>query len=118
MSDLTVAAIDELVDVCKALDPPLGVSMDPKDVEPGRGGWLSLDEIRTTNVAGDLELRCNLYLIAPDHDPHRALAALAPMLNSLRTRVTPDGPVVPIGVVMPHSPTPLPALRVPVYLYT
>lgn len=113
-----MAPVDELVDLCKTLDPPLGVSMDPADVEPGRGGWLAIEEIRTANAAGDLELRCQLYLIAPDQDPRRALAALTPMLNSLRTKVTPDGPVVPIGVVMPHSPTPLPALRVPVYLYT
>jgi hypothetical protein len=118
MSDLSVAPVDELVALCGALDPPLGVSMDPADVNPGRGGWLALEEIRPVNVAGALELRCQLYLIAPDLDPVRALGVLTPMLNSLRTVVTPDGPVVPQGVVMPDSPTPLPALRVPVYLYT
>lgn len=117
-TDLDFAAVDELVALCAALDPPLGVSMDPAEVNPGRGGWLALDEIRTANVAGQLELRCSLFLIAPDLDPKRALAGLAPMLNQLRTVVTPDGPVVPQGVVLPDSPTPMPALRVPVYLYT
>lgn len=118
MSDLTVAPVDQLVQLCKDLDPPIGVSMNPADVRPGKGAWLSVDEIRSANVAGDVELRCSLYLVAPDQDPKRALATLTPMFNRLRTVLTPDGPVVPIGVVMPNSPTPLPSLRVPVYLYT
>jgi hypothetical protein len=117
-TDLTFAPVDELVGLCAALDPPLGVSMDPAEVNPGRGGWLALDEIRTANLRGQLELRCSLFLISPDIDPKRALSLLAPMLNRLRTVLTPDGPVVPQGVVLPDSPTPMPALRVPVYLYT
>lgn len=117
-TELSFAPVDQLVQLCAAMDPPLAVSMDPADVNPGRGGWLALDEVRTLNVAGHLELRCSLYLIAPDLDPQRALAKLAPMLNQLRTVLRPDGPVVPQGVVMPGDPTPLPALRVPVYLYT
>lgn len=116
--DLTLAPVEELVQLCAQLDPPLGVSMDPAQVNPGRGAWLALDEVRVTNLAGQLQLRCSLFLIAPDLDPQRALAKLAPMLNTLRTVVQPDGPVTPQGVVMPDSPTPLPALRVPVYLYT
>lgn len=115
---LDFAPVDQLVQLCAELDPPLGVSMDPAEVNPGRGGWLALDEIRATNLAGQLELRCSLYLIAPDVDPRRALVKLAPMLNRLRTVVRPDGPVVPQGVVLPDSPTPMPALRVPVHLYT
>ncbi len=117
-TDLDFAPVDELIGLCRDLDPPLGVSMDPAEVNPGRGGWLAIDEIHAANVRGDLELRCSLFLIAPDIDPKRALGKLAPMLNRLRTIITPDGPVVPQGVVMPDSPTPLPALRVPIYLYT
>lgn len=117
MSDLTTAPIDELVELCADLAPPLAVSMDPADVNLP-GAWLNLDEVRPLNVAGDLELRCSLYLIAPDQDPKRALGILGPMLNRFRTVWAPDGPVVPMGVVMPHSPTPMPALRVPVYLHT
>jgi len=116
--DLSFAPVDQLVQLCKQLDPPLGVSMDPAEVNPGRGGWLALDEVRAANLAGQLELRCSLFLIAPDTGPGRALGTLAGMLNRLRTVVRPDGPVVPQGVVLPDSPTPLPALRVPVYLYT
>lgn len=115
---MSVAPVDELVDLCAALDPPLGVSMDPAEVNPGRGGWLALDEVRVANLAGQLELRCSLFLIAADLDPKRALATLAPLFNRLRTVLQPDGPVVPQGVVMPDSATPLPALRVPIYLYT
>lgn len=117
MSDLTTAPIDQLVEACAALDPPIAVTMNPADVNPP-GAWLNIDELRTLNLAGDLELRCSLYLIAPDQDPKRALAILAPMLNRLRAVWNPDGPVVPQGVVLPDSPTPLPALRVPVYLHT
>jgi len=116
--DVSFAPVDQLVQLCADLEPPLGVSMDPAEVNPGRGGWLALDEMRPANLAGQWELRCSLFLISPDVDPKRALAKLAPMLNRLRTVVTPDGPVVPQGVVLPDSPTPLPALRVPVYLYT
>lgn len=116
--DLSFAPVDELVELCAALDPPLGVSMDPAEVNPGRGGWLALDEIRPANMAGAWELRCSLFLISPDVDHKRALVKLAPMLNRLRTVVRPDGPVVPQGVVLPGDPTPMPALRVPVYLYT
>lgn len=117
-TDLTFAPVDELVELCAQLDPPLGVSMDPAEVNPGRGGWLALDEVRPANVRGELELRCSLYLIAPDLDPKRALVKLAAMVNAVRTVITPDGPVTPQGVVMPGDPTPLPALRVPIYLYT
>lgn len=117
MSDLTTAPIDALIDACKALDPPLAVTMNPADVNPP-GAWLNVDDIRVANLAGDLELRCSLYLIAPDQDPKRALGILGPMLNRLRAVWDPDGPVVPMGVVLPDSPTPLPALRVPVYLHT
>lgn len=117
-TDEVSVAIDQLVDLCRNLAPPLFVSMDPADVNPGRGAWLALDQIRPANVAGDLELRCSLFLISSDQDPRRALAALAPRLRALLSVVVPDGPVVPQGVVMPDSPTPLPALKVPVNLYT
>jgi hypothetical protein len=116
--DLSFAPVDQLVELCKQLDPPLGVSMDPAEVNPGRGGWLSVDEIRVANLRGQLELRCSLFLISPDIDPKRALGKLAPMLNRLLTVVAPDGPVITQGVVLPDSPTPMPALRVPIHLYT
>jgi hypothetical protein len=117
MSDLTTAPIDDLVAQLAALDPPLAVTMNPADVNPP-GGWLNIDEIRTLNLSGDLELRCSLYLIAPDQDPKRALGILGPMLTRLRGVWVPDGPVVPQGVVLPDTPTPVPALRVPVHLHT
>lgn len=109
-------SVDELVDQLAALDPPLRVSMDPASVNPA-GGWLAVDEVRQPNLAGEVELRCSLFLIVADLDPYRATAKLLPMLAQLRTVASPDGPVVPQGVVMPGDPTPLPALRVPLYLY-
>lgn len=118
MSDVTLSSIDELVTLCASLDPPLPVSMDPANVNPP-GGWLAIDEVRpAVTLGGDVELRCSLYLIAPDLDPRRALGKLVPQLNALTAAgLRADGPVTPQGVVLPGDPTPLPSLRVPVYLY-
>lgn len=95
----------------------LFASMDPAAVNTP-GGWLAIDELRVHNVAGNLQLRCSLYLITDDTDPLRAVAKLAELHTTALTVLTPDGPVLTQGVVLPDTPTPLPALRVPVYLYT
>ncbi len=118
MSDLTFAAVDQLVALCAAMDPPLAVSMDPASVNPP-GGWLAGDEVAlAVTLDATVELRCSLYLIAPDLDPRRALAKLAPLVVQLADAgVRPDGPVTPQGVVMPGDPTPLPALRFPIHLH-
>lgn len=92
-------------------------SMDPAAVNTP-GGWLAVDELRPATVAGGLQLRCSLYLIANDADPLRAVTKLAELHTKTLTVLTPDGPVLTQGVVLPDTPTPLPALRVPVYLYT
>lgn len=117
MSDVTLASVDQLIALCKSLTPPIGVSLDPAQVNTP-GGWLAIDEVRPcATLAGDVELRCSLYLIAADVDPRRALGKLVPMLTQLGDVLSPDGPVTPQGVVLPDSPTPLPALRVPLFLY-
>jgi len=115
MADLTTAPIEQLLDALKAAG--VFASMDPAKVNLP-GGWLALDEVRPHSLAGRLQLRCALYLIAPDKDALRAVGVLTGLYNKARTVLTPDGPVVTQGVVMPDSPTPLPALRVPVHLYT
>lgn len=92
-------------------------STDPADLNVP-AAWVNLDSIDVVNVAGDLELRCRVFLIAPDTSPLRAMEILADLYTRVRQVLSPDGPVVTQGVVMPGDPTPLPALSVPVNLYT
>jgi hypothetical protein len=115
VSDLTTAPLEELLDALK--DAEVFTSMDPAKVNLP-GGWLALDEVRGRTLAGGLQLRCSLYLITSDRSTLRAVGVLTDLYNKARTVLTPDGPVVTQGVVMPDSPTPLPALRVPVHLNT
>lgn len=92
-------------------------SMDPAEVNlPGY--WLAVDEMRPRTLRGELQLRCSVFLISGDRDARRAVGTLADLFTTVRTVLTPDGPVVTQGVVLPDSPTPLPALRVPVYINT
>lgn len=115
MDDLDLTQLDALLAALEGAG--LFASMDPAEVNLP-GGWLALDEVRPFNLAGNLQLRCSLYLISADKDARRAVGVLAGLFNTARTVLTPDGPVVTQGVVMPSDPTPLPALRVPIYLYT
>lgn len=114
MADLT-APLTELLDLLAAAD--VRATMNPGEVETP-GAWLSLEEVTTANVAGQDRLACALYLITGDTDALRALGQLSPELAKVRTVLTPDGPVTTTAVVLPSGPTPLPALRVPVHLYT
>lgn len=113
MAELTTDALKELIQLLE--DADVFTAMDPAEVNTP-GGWLALDEIRRRNVAGQLQLRCSLYLIAPDVSPLEAVAILADLFTKTTTVLTPDGPVVTQGVVLPDSPTPLPGLRVPINL--
>ena len=109
------APLTELLELLGSVD--VQASMDPAELNLP-AAWLALDEVRTANVRGSLELRCRLFLISPDTDPLRAVGLLGDLRDKVTTVLSPDGPVVAQGVVMPGDPTPLPALSVPVYLYT
>lgn len=115
MDALTPAPFAELLTALQAAE--LEASMDPADLNLP-GCWLALDQFRGVNVQGNLRLECRLFLIAGDRDPLRAIEALGELHTKMLQVLTPDGPVVSQGVVMPGDPTPLPALSVPVYLYT
>lgn len=112
---LTTEPLTELIDALAA--GGVFTSMDPAKVNLP-GGWLALDEVRRLNVAGDLQLRCSLYLITGDRDTLRAVERLGTLYTAATNVLTPDGPVVAQGVVLPSDPTPLPALRVPINLTT
>lgn len=113
--ELTFAPVAELVDLLSATG--LQASQDPAELNMP-GAWVTVDQIIPSALAGGWEIKALVFLIAADQDYARATAALAEAFNLLHTVVTPDGPVQPQGVIMPGDPTPLPALRVPVSLFT
>lgn len=113
--ELTMAPIDQLVDTLAGVG--IKASMEAAELNLP-GVWIAVDELRTVNLANSLELRCQLFLIVGDTDPYRAMARLVPLYTAMLGVITPDGPTVTQGVVLPGDPTPMPALRVPLYLYT
>lgn len=91
-------------------------TVDPSDLNVP-GAWVTVEGIQAANLAGSVTLLCAIYLVAPDQDYQRAMDALAEMYNKTVPGVlTPDGPVVPQGIILPDTTTALPALRVPVNL--
>lgn len=115
MPALSFTPLTELVAALVAGDVP--ASMDPAELNLP-GAWVTFDNF-TTHTHTSLRLQAVVFLIHSDIDYARAYERLAELFNTMTAAgVTPDGPVTPAGVVMPGDPTPLPALRVPVNLYT
>lgn len=118
---MTTLDFTPLVDLAADLEAAeVRASLDPADVNLP-GAWITVESIQAGNLAGTLILGCVVYLIAPDQDYRRAMEALAELYNKVvgpTAVLTPDGPVVPQGVILPDTSTPLPALRVPVNLST
>lgn len=112
---ITPAPFQQLVELLEGAG--VQASLDPADLNVP-AVWIALDSVAQANLAGRLELRCLLFLIVGDADTTRAMASLGQLHAKVLQVITPDGPVVTQGVVMPGDPTPLPALRVPVNLYT
>lgn len=112
---LSFSSITDLVALLATVDIP--ASVDPADVNLP-GAWIAVEDItHQVTLNGTMRLAVAVYLIVPDIDPRRAMESLAPVYNRLMEVVTPDGKVTPTGVVLPDNPTPMPALRVPVYLF-
>lgn len=112
---LNFGSVDELLDALRGQE--LEADVDPSNLNLP-GAWVTVDQVTPVNVAGDWRLECSVYLVAADQDHRRAMESLAAMFNQAAEAIRPDGPVRPWNVVMPGDPTPLPALRVPVYLYS
>lgn len=115
MPPMTTAPFTELIDALAEAE--VVASLDPATLNLP-GAWIALDQLRPVNVAGGLRLQCQVVLICGDRDPLRAIETLGDLYDKVSTVLTPDGPVVSQGVVMPGDPTPLPGLSVPVYLHT
>lgn len=113
--DLSFTPVEQLVTLIS--EAGLQAAQDPAKLNMP-GAWVTVDQIVPASLAGGWQLQCIVFLIVSDQDYRRASRRLAQAFNILQTVITPDGPVRPQGVIMPGDPTPLPALRVPVYLYT
>src|SRR5690349_7454627 len=113
--DLTFEPVEQLVQLIKGTG--LQAAQDPSDLNMP-GAWVTLDEVLPSTLGCSWQLQCLVFLIVSVQDYKRASRRLAEAFNKLHQVIEPDGPVRPQGVLMPGDPTPLPALRVPVYLYT
>jgi len=111
---LTFGSVDDLLAALRGQE--LAADVDPSNLNLP-GAWVTVDRIVAANVAGEWRLECSVYLVDADRDHQRAMESLAAMFNLATAVIRPDGAVLPANVVMPGDPTPLPALRVPVYLY-
>lgn len=111
---LSFQPLEELARLLTAAGLPS--SVDASDLNLP-GGWVTLESFTSRGMGGDIRLTAVVYLIVPDTDPSRAMPQLAAAYNQLRAVMSPDGPVVAQGVILPSAPTePMPALRVPVHL--
>lgn len=113
--ELTFAPVEELVQLIQGTG--LEAAQDPSKLNMP-GAWVTVDQVVPSSLAGGWELQCLVFLIVADQDYKRAAKRLAEAFNLLHQVAEPDGPVRPQGVIMPGDPTPLPALRVPINLYT
>jgi hypothetical protein len=113
--ELTFSPVAELVELITTAG--LQAAQDPAELNMP-GAWVTVDQIVPSSLGGGWEIKALVFLIVQDNDYARASDQLAEAFNMLHTVVEPDGPVLPQGVLMPGDPTPLPALRVPVSLYT
>lgn len=91
-------------------------SLDPEALNLP-GAWVTLEQFTRWTVQGGMRLQAAVYLIVPNTDHRRALVQLADLFNTVTTVLSPDGPVVAQGVLLPSAPSePMPALRVPIHL--
>jgi hypothetical protein len=120
--DVDFTNLDQLAADLAAADPELirSVSVDPSEVQVP-GGWLRVDGVGP-HTLGAVTLRATLHLIVPEGDVRRRLTMLAaaynaakPVLDDLGADV---GDADSVGVILPGSSTPLPALAIPVAILT
>lgn len=59
-----------------------------------------------------------LLCVVPSSSHEQASEELVGIVNQLLTVLEPDGPIAAASVVLPNDPAPLPALSVPLNLYS
>jgi hypothetical protein len=99
-------------------DPAVRATQDPAEVNTP-GAWVTWEGFQVVTLGGTVRHLLAVYLVVEDRDWRRATRALSDLYNeAVPALITPDGPVVPQRLVLPGTPTELPALRVPVHLTT
>lgn len=114
MDPLSLAPVAELRALLTAED--IRHAEDPAQLTPP-GVLIRLEAFTQTTLSG-LQLSTRLFCIVPDQDHERASAELVALVNKVLTVLDPDGPVTAASVVLPGDPARLPALSIPLNLYT
>lgn len=114
MDPLTLAPVAELRELLDA--EGIRNAEDPGKLTPP-GVLVRLEGFAQSTLSG-LELATRLFCIVPDQDHERASAELVALVNRVLTVVDPDGPITAASVVLPGDPARLPALSIPLNLYT
>lgn len=122
--DFNVADLADLGALLTADPSPLrSFSIDPAKVTALPGIWCRVDALRQENLHG-LTLGVTLHLITTEGDWDRSLTKLAELWNSIKATLRPvdgvssRGDSTLVGVTLPGSQTPLPAIAIPLDLTT
>lgn len=112
--------LDELAGRFKAAGVR-SVELDPAKVN-APGVWLRVDTLDQGELAGDVTFGITVHLIVPERGVRRGLDELGVLYNTVAPVLAgiggPTGQVRLVGVQLPGSSTPLPALAIPIDLDT
>jgi hypothetical protein len=117
---LDPADLAALVAAIAAIPAIKAASYDPTDLLRTPAAWVRIDGIDTLPVMADghTDVPVTIHLIVPAKPFTQAFADLCPLLDALVDVLTPTGPALVTGVVLPGSTAVLPALAVPFTLHT
>lgn len=112
MGRLGLDEVDDLVADLKAAG--LSASVDPAEVNPP-GVWVRSQGL-SLDTLGGFTWALQLHLVVPDNGHRLAREALLELFNQVLPVAEPDADPYFQGLVLPHTPKPLPGLVVPLNL--
>lgn len=120
MSAVDPADFDALIELVKSSGVFKSVSYDPAEIRRMPGCWVRVDQIDVTDTLSDgvADVPVTFHLVTSSQPAGKAFPELAGLLNALCSVLTPSGPAVPTGVVLPGSSAGLPALAVPFTMHS
>lgn len=117
--EVSFTELDQLAALLAAVEGCRSASVDPGKVKLP-GVWIRHDSLGFR--LGGATHKLTLHLITPEREQGRALPELAALFNALSAQLHqlggPSGDLQLVGVVLPGSSTPMPALAVPLDLIT
>lgn len=117
--DLDFGNLDELAGLLTAAGVR-SASTNPAEITTP-GVWIRFDGVSLDRLAG-CTIKLTLHLIVGDAEPRIVMPELAALFNQVRPVLNdlggPAGDTTRVGVVLPNSTKPLPALAVPLDLIT